>query len=116
MDSQIADTKIHLAHWDRNHQEGIMKNFCSSCFNQQLEPDVKFVDFGSAWDGGTMRDASGMLISIDDLVICESCLRNAARLIGMGDERDEQTMKDQKEEIKRLKGHIAFLKTELEKE
>jgi hypothetical protein len=67
---------------------------CSSCFGQYT--GRRHVDFGAAWDGPMVPPdqsvAGGTMVSVDDLVICEECLRFAATLIGLGDvgERDER--------------------------
>lgn len=55
--------------------------YCSSCFGQY--PEQVYVDFESAWDGPIIDEGNGMKISIDDLVICESCLTAAANLNGL---------------------------------
>ena len=53
--------------------------FCSSCFQQQF--DKRHVDYSVAWDGGTLRDAGGTLITIDDLILCEDCVRLGADVL-----------------------------------
>lgn len=58
---------------------GHVPPFCSSCFQQQF--DKKHVDYSVAWDGGTLRDAGGTLITIDDLILCEDCVRIGADVI-----------------------------------
>lgn len=54
---------------------------CSACFTQRTSD--RHVDFEAAWDGPTVPGAQ--LVSIDDLVLCESCLREAAALVGCVD-------------------------------
>jgi hypothetical protein len=66
-------TKIRLAETPPTH--------CASCFGQY--PDRRHIDFGAYWDGPVFaRDegdvAGGAPIAVDDLVICEECLRAAA--------------------------------------
>lgn len=53
--------------------------FCSSCFQQQF--NKRHIDYSVAWDGGTLRDAGGTLITIDDLVLCEDCVRIGADVL-----------------------------------
>lgn len=63
---------------------------CSGCF--QAKPEMRHVDFDVAWDGPTVSDGvmgqDGEVLhtlhaSIDDLVLCEDCLRDAGRLVGL---------------------------------
>lgn len=51
---------------------------CSACFGQKV--GQLHVDFEAAWDGPILND-DGMRVSIDDLFICEECLRDAAALL-----------------------------------
>lgn len=71
--------------------------YCSGCF--QSKPGMTHVDMDVAWDGPVISEkiatgdgqASHMAaVSIDDLVLCEECVRAAAALIGMVDP-DTQT-------------------------
>jgi hypothetical protein len=59
---------------------------CSSCGGQYV--DRQHVDFNAAWDGPVMdtSQVAGMVrVSIDELVICDECLRAAAKLLGLVD-------------------------------
>lgn len=58
---------------------GRVPPYCSSCFQQQF--NKVHVDYSVAWDGGTLRDAGGTLITIDDLILCEDCVRLGADVI-----------------------------------
>lgn len=49
---------------------------CSVCFQQK--PDELHVDMEAAYDGPVL-DVSGARHTIDDIVICEECVRAAAR-------------------------------------
>lgn len=55
--------------------------YCSSCFNQ--DPQALHVDMEAYWDGpvtepkGDGHDA----VAIDDLILCEACVREAASLL-----------------------------------
>lgn len=55
--------------------------YCSSCFRQDLA--ARYVDMEAYWDGPTMKQDNGDYFSIDDLVICEKCLKEAGSLIGL---------------------------------
>lgn len=71
---------------------------CSSCYSQK--PDLRHVDFSAYYDGPVVPAAEGegvVQVAIDDLVICEQCLKEAAELVGMGDTERER------EEIQRLR-------------
>jgi hypothetical protein len=83
-----------LAPADKIHLAETPPVVCSSCFGQYT--GRRHVDFGAAWDGPMVPPdqtvAGGKMVSVDDLVVCEDCLRFAAQLIGLGDvgERDER--------------------------
>ena len=64
------------------------KDFCMSCFQQYIDPEQRFIDFSATWDGGTFRDESGTLISVDDLVLCSNCVEQAATVLGMSYQDD----------------------------
>lgn len=55
--------------------------YCSSCHGQYL--DRKHVDFESYYDGPVIDTESGIKVSIDDLIICDQCLKNAGALVGL---------------------------------
>ena len=58
---------------------------CSGCFQQK--PQQTHVDFGAAYDGPmvpALEGATGVVgHSIDELILCEDCLTQAAKLIGL---------------------------------
>ena len=54
--------------------------YCSSCFNSQ---DVRHVDFDAACDRG--YGTGPLPVAMDDLVLCENCVKEAGRLVGMED-------------------------------
>lgn len=67
---------------------------CSVCLQPPMisDPQPRYVDFEVAWDGPVLTHAGDDIraetytpTSIDDLYICESCLKSAAKLIGMED-------------------------------
>lgn len=65
---------------------------CSVCLQAPSvrDPQLEFVDFEASWDGPVIT-RNGEEVSpeqfapvpIDDLIVCEECLRSAAKLIGM---------------------------------
>jgi hypothetical protein len=60
---------------------------CASCY--QAKSPERHVDFGAAYDGPVMAgdpDVEGQVtVAIDDLIVCETCLKEAAELVGLGD-------------------------------
>lgn len=63
---------------------------CSACFISKI--DQKFVDFEVFWDGPVVplegkhdERFAKPSVAIDDLFICEDCMKQAAGLIGLGD-------------------------------
>lgn len=62
---------------------------CSACNLQR--PEKRHIDFDAWWDGpvveGGLATGEGVVrgprVSIDELVICEDCLRDAGRLIDL---------------------------------
>lgn len=66
--------------------------FCASCFT--VREGDRFVDFEAAYDGPVLigeEDHNGNrpMKPIDDLVICERCLSEAAALLDLGENRQE---------------------------
>jgi hypothetical protein len=59
--------------------------FCSSCHCQHEQKS--YVDFDAYWDGPTIDQEGSIKVPIDDLVICEDCLKAAGNLIGMVDNK-----------------------------
>jgi len=62
-----------------------MPIYCSACGCQDREK--RHVDFDAACDRGYGVDQA-VPISMDDLIICETCLRSAAGLVGMIDDAE----------------------------
>jgi hypothetical protein len=99
-------TKIKLADTPPTH--------CASCFGQH--PQRRHIDFGAYWDGPTFEDsevAGGKVTAIDDLVICEECLRAAATELELTDDdtrRHVLEMEGQVEELReRLLGATDYI-------
>lgn len=55
---------------------------CAACYAQQ--PGLRHVDFDSAADRGY---ADG--IPVDDIIVCENCVRRAGELVGMVPEESQ---------------------------
>lgn len=82
---------------------------CSCCY--QAKPDQPHVDFEVAYDGPTIPGqviqgdgdvTNGVPVVIDDLILCEQCLRSAAGLVGMVNPDETQAELEQLRESNRL--------------
>lgn len=94
-----SNRKIRVAETPPTH--------CASCFGQH--PDRRHVDFGAYWDGPTFPDgevAGGGTVAIDDLVICEECLRAAATEL-------ELTDADTRRHVLQIEGQVEDLRERL---
>lgn len=58
--------------------------YCSSCF--QAKPSKIHIDFESYWDGPIIQGKS-FKQPIDDLIICEDCLKAAGEVIGLSEHK-----------------------------
>jgi hypothetical protein len=59
--------------------------YCSACGCQDREK--RHVDFDAACDRGYGADEA-IAVSMDDLILCETCLRSGALLVGMIDDAE----------------------------
>jgi hypothetical protein len=69
-------------------REAAMPMYCAACFNQQ--PSLRHSDFDASIDRGYGNDEATR-VAMDDLILCENCVREGARLLDMID-RDDQTI------------------------
>jgi hypothetical protein len=65
-----------------------MPMYCAACFNQR--PELRHIDFDAATDRGYGAEEATR-VAMDDLILCENCVREGARLLSMVD-RDDQTI------------------------
>jgi hypothetical protein len=71
---------------------------CSACMSAPTE-GVRFVDFSAAFDGGAIVGPSGEAIrSLDELHLCEPCLRAAGEALAFKPELHARQL----QEIRRL--------------
>jgi hypothetical protein len=94
--------KIHLA--------TVPPSACAACFGQY--PDRRHIDFGAFYDGPILpsgADQVGVVgLAVDDLVICEECLKAAATQLGLGDtEKVESEKKDLAGRVEELSERLA---------
>lgn len=92
-----------------------MPMFCAACGSQ--DPKTRYVDFDAAWDGPVVNPEDGIKMQIDDLVVCENCLKEASRLVGLVDPdqvsetltRAQQDLIAKEHEIRDLQGYVSRL-------
>lgn len=64
---------------------------CSACLQSPAahSPKIQYIDFNAAYDGPVVQDperpATELGVYIEKIVICENCVREAARHLGMED-------------------------------
>jgi hypothetical protein len=99
-------TRIHIANPN--------PPMCAACYQQQ--PQMTHVDFGASYDGPFFSSevTGANAVSIDDLVVCEDCVRAAARLLGMVDpqfDASRAAAADQKiaDLSERLAGAVTYI-------
>jgi hypothetical protein len=93
--------------------------FCASCYGQYT--DLRHVDLEASYDGPVveggiigedMQVQDKIKVSIDELVLCETCLSEAAALIGLtsdaGTRMAELAQRNQ-EQAERLLGLQAYV-------
>lgn len=64
---------------------------CSACFNQ--DPGKRHIDMDAACDRGYGADEA-VKVAYDDLVLCEDCVAQAARIIGYSPTAEQQDLVD----------------------
>ena len=77
-----------------------LKKVCSACY--MYRQGDEYIDFETTWEGPmVVEEFHGVEIPapepghLDDLILCESCLRLAGRMIGMGDVQETQVELEQ---------------------
>lgn len=55
--------------------------YCSCCFRQ--DATLQHVDFNSACDRGWYGGDAATEVAMDDLILCENCVREGAGILGM---------------------------------
>lgn len=64
-------------------RETSMPVHCSACFAQQ---NIRHVDFDAACDRG-YSDGVAVEVAMDDLILCENCVKNGAAALGIEDSK-----------------------------
>lgn len=87
---------------------------CAACFGQYT--DRRHVDLEASYDGpaypdGVMTDQGmvrNLTVAIDDLILCEDCLRDAGRLVDLGNVEELNGQLEQKDEqLENLRARLA---------
>ncbi len=84
--------------------------YCSSCFQQQ--PDKLHVDLDAAWDGPVLEGS--IKVAIDDLILCEGCLREAYRLLPSRRDAQVEEYKRNLDQLQEQNAVLAAYNTKLE--
>jgi len=93
---------------------------CAACF-ASADPELRFVDFDCMIDRGTFTDPGGanaVLDSIDELHLCEPCVRAAAEIIGYKPELHRKQLREIRAldaEAKRWREYAEKLERTLER-
>lgn len=101
---------------DRIRLTEVAPPYCSSCFTQK--PRMRHIDFGAVYDGPVIRSEEGLTLhQIDDLIICQSCLEVAGRLIGLGHIEKVQAelqnaIAENDELMERCRGYQAYIEAQ----
>lgn len=91
-----------------------MPMFCASCGSQ--DPEARYVDFDAAWDGPVVNPEDGIKMQIDDLVVCENCLKEASALVGLVDpDRVAETLANAQEDLVAKEQKITELQRYIER-
>ena len=101
----MDSSRIHLAE--------VPPAFCAACYS--AKPQLRHVDFGAAYEGPTFAASDmehpvvgGLVVTVDDLIVCEECLALAAKVIGLGDATELTTqLEDAQATIDRLSDQLA---------
>ena len=84
---------------------------CACCYNTT---EGKFVDLVSAYDGPVLENG----MTIDDLILCEACVKKAGEVLGANADRDAITqvkneLVESEKVVLELRGYIAHLEDAL---
>jgi len=74
--------------------------YCAGCYGH---PEGRYVDFEAAYDGAVVPGAPANQ-PVDDLILCEGCLKEAFRILDP---------EDQRETIEALESHVATLEEDV---
>lgn len=85
--------------------------FCVHCRQQFLEPQ-KWVDLAASYDGG-VEQIGGIMVTVDDVHLCEGCAVLVGKLVGMDFvEAVEARLKKLDSENRSLRGKLAWIENQ----
>src|SRR5258708_470932 len=86
------------------------ENTCAACFCQH--PKLDHVDFDTELDRGYYAEHTDNPVPLDEMIVCESCLKAAAKLVDMVDRRPfEIGIKDKEIRIDKLERELRQART-----
>lgn len=87
----------------------------------QSPPGRRHVDFGAAYEGPVFAAGEdravrgGTPISVDELILCEDCIRDAAKLVGLGNVEAAEKVNDElRREYEELSDRAAAQKAHID--
>jgi hypothetical protein len=82
---------------------------CASCFGQY--PDRTHIDFEAAYDGPVINSDDNIKMPVDDLIVCDECLQQAARLLpNEQGERIKELERELEGQRERLVGKDVYIR------
>lgn len=84
--------------------------YCSGCFGQYHNSHV---DFESDWDGPVLNK-EGLRVQIDELILCENCVRAAYSLLPKKEDQQIEKLQDQLKEIRASNRKLTTYNRQLE--
>lgn len=78
--------------------------YCTGCYGQY--PEKTYVEFDGAFDGPVVN-TDGLKQVVENVVLCEDCLRSAAKLIGLVDDEDLERHTENEREVIALRKYRA---------
>lgn len=84
--------------------------YCSGCFGQY---HISHIDFESDWDGPIMN-SDGLRVSIDELILCERCVRAAYELLPKEENKTIEKLENQLKETKASNKKLSTYNRQLE--
>ena len=83
--------------------------YCASCHRQNVE--LRHVDFEAYYDGPVIN--GDIKVSIDDLIICEECMRAGAELLGyIKDDESRDLILEYIDQVDKMDKQITQLEQE----
>lgn len=78
--------------------------YCAGCFGQ--DPSKRHIEFKADFDGPFVMEGSRR-VAVNQIVLCEDCVRSAARLIEMVDAEDLARIESDRAQLAELRKYRA---------